>query len=398
VYARILVVLTALLQSPSLSANERSRALIIQGFDLAYNLDYGDAISTLEQAIAADPKDPAAYRALATAIWLHIVFMRGAVTVDDYLGSVSKTDVHVKPPTPELAAAFHDNANKALGLAEARVRQNPRDADASYQEGAVVGLIASYSATIDGKIMQGFRSARRAFNAQERAMALDARRKDAGLIVGTYRYLVSTLAMPVRWMAYAAGFGGGREAGLALIEAAAAQPSDAQTDAKFALVLIHNREKQYDRAFRVIHELQGRYPRNRLLWLEAGATAIRGRRYAEAESMLDRGTAMLAADRRPRMLGEQSIWKYKRGAALLGLGRTAEADTSLREALKEAELKAWVRGRIHAELGKLADLAGNRTQAREHYRIANQLAEKHNDPIGNREAERWLREPYGPGK
>ncbi|MBI1873621.1 MAG: hypothetical protein HYS05_07005 [Acidobacteria bacterium] len=374
------------------------RALIDRGFDLAYNLDYGEAMSTLKQAVTSDPNDPAAYRALATAIWLHIVFLRGSVTVDDYLGSVSKTDVRMKPPPPELADAFHDNVDRALRLAEARVRQNPRDADSYYQEGTAVGLIASYAATIDGRILQGFRNARRAFDVQERVMALDTRRKDAGLIVGTYRYIVSTLSMPMRWMAYAAGFGGGRELGLAMIEAAASEPSDARTSAKFALVLIHNREKQYDRALQTIRELQDLYPRNRLLWLEGGATAIRARRYADAEASLGRGMGMLAADRRPRMFGELSIWKYKLGAARLGQGRTAEADRSLREALKETELKDWVRGRIHTELGKLADLARNRSEARTHYRAARQFAEQHNDPIGRKEAERWLQEPYGPGK
>lgn len=395
---RALVLIAVVLQNGPLSANERSRALVAQGFDLAYNLDYPEAIATLKQAIAADPNDPAAYRALATAIWLHVVFQRGQVTVDDYLGSVTKPDVKMKPPPAELSAAFHENADRALRLAESRVRQNPRDADAYYQQGAAVGLIASYVATIEGKIIQGFRSARQAFNAQERAMALDARRKDAGLIVGIYRYIVSTLAMPMRWMAYAVGFGGGREEGLRLIEAAASQPSDAQTDAKFALVLIHNRERQYDRALQMIRELQAQYPRNRLLWLEAGATAIRARKYPEANTMLTRGLAMLASDRRPRMLGEIAIWQYKQGAALLGLGRTADAERALRDALNQPDGKDWVRGRVHMELGKLADIGGNRPQAREHYSIAKRIAGEHNDPVGGKEADQWLREPYTQGK
>ncbi|MBI4477165.1 MAG: tetratricopeptide repeat protein, partial [Acidobacteria bacterium] len=187
----------------SLSANERSRALITQGFDLVYNLDYSEAIATLKQAIAADPNDPAAYRGLATAIWLHIVFLRGTATVDEYLGSITKSDVKMKPPPADLAAAFHENATKALRLAETGVARNPRDADALYHQGVTMGLIASYSATIEGQILQGFRNARRAFNTQEHVLQLDPRRKDAGLIVGTYRYIVSTLALPMRWMAYA---------------------------------------------------------------------------------------------------------------------------------------------------------------------------------------------------
>ena len=99
-------------------------------------------------------------------------------------------------------------------------------------------------ATIEGRIFAAFRSARRAYDEHERVLALDPRRKDAGLILGTYRYLVSTLAAPTRLMAYLAGFGGGRERGLALLEDAARYPSDAQTEAKLALLLLYNRERR----------------------------------------------------------------------------------------------------------------------------------------------------------
>ena len=61
--------------------------------------------------------------------------------------------------------------------------------------------------------MGAFGSARRAYNEHERVLALAPARKDAGLIVGTYRYLVASLSMPVRWMAYVAGFGGDKERG-----------------------------------------------------------------------------------------------------------------------------------------------------------------------------------------
>jgi hypothetical protein len=44
-------------------------------------------------------------------------------------------------------------------------------------------------------------------------LSLDPSRKDAGLVVGTYRYVVSTLSLPVRMVAYVAGFGGGRDRG-----------------------------------------------------------------------------------------------------------------------------------------------------------------------------------------
>ena len=44
-------------------------------------------------------------------------------------------------------------------------------------------------------------------------LELEPQRKDAGLIVGTYRYIVAALSLPLRLVAYMAGFGGGKEQG-----------------------------------------------------------------------------------------------------------------------------------------------------------------------------------------
>src|SRR3954463_13363165 len=55
--------------------------------DLTYNLDHAEALGLLRQAIAVEPNNPANYRALAASTWLTILFQRGAVTVDHYLGS-----------------------------------------------------------------------------------------------------------------------------------------------------------------------------------------------------------------------------------------------------------------------------------------------------------------------
>jgi len=187
--------------------------------------------------------------------------------------------------------------------------------------------------------------------------------------------------------------GGDREGGIRMIEAAAAGKTEASPDAKFALILLYNREARYADAQRVIGDLQKTFARNRLLWLEAGATALRAGRAADAETHLTTGMKMLAGDTRPRMFGEEALWLHKRGAARVALQRTAEADADLRRALK-LESRKWVTGRVHAELGKLADLKGERKTASDHFKQAQKLADEDNDPIGSAAAERWIGAAY----
>lgn len=379
--------------APSVAAQEAVAALRTRAADLQYNLDHEEAVKVYRQAIAADPADPAGYRALATLYWLDIALRRGAVTVDEYMGRVARADVALGTPPAELAGAFREHAQRALKLAEQRLQAHPRDADSHYQVGATVGLMASYTATIEGRVLGAFRSARRAYDEHEKVLQIDPRRKDAGLIVGAYRYIVSTLALPMRWMAYIVGFGGDRERGIRLIEDAARYPGDSQTDAQLALVLIYNRERRYDEALRTLAALQERYPRNRLLWLEAGATAIRASRFAIAEAALNEGIAKLAKDKRQRMFGEEVYWHYKRGAARLGLGKLAAAEADLRLATA-GEARDWLRGRAYLELGKTADLAGDRARALREYETALRLTRRGNDRASAAQAERLIKQPY----
>jgi tetratricopeptide (TPR) repeat protein len=373
------------------SANTASQALRAKGAAEIYNLDRDLAIESFTQAITADPQDAGAYRGLANALWLSITFRRGNMTVDDYLGSVNRTKSTAPPPPADVVAAFNDAVEHALTIARTRVAANPRDASAHYELGAAIGVRASYMATVDNSILGAFRAAKGAYEEHEKVLQLDPHRKDAGLIVGTYRYIVATLALPLRWVAYVAGFGGDKEKGLQLVEGAASYSGDNQEDARFALLLLYNREKRYDDALALLATLRERFPKNRLMWLEGGSTSLRAGRNADAERILSDGLARFANDTRPRMFGEAALWRYKRGAARAALGRGVEARTDLDKALT-VEGRMWVQGRAHLELGRLAQKDGSRAAAAEHFRAAVRLCEGDNDQAPADEARRLLKQ------
>jgi tetratricopeptide (TPR) repeat protein len=348
--------------------------------DYAYNLDHQQAIDLLRQAVAAAPEDAANHRALASSIWLKILFLRGAVTVDHYLGSFSRSQVNLPKPPADLDAEFKREVATAIDLAQKRVDAAPTDPQAHFALGTALGLRASYMASVEGSLLGGFRAARRSYDEEEQVLKLDPSRKDAGLIVGTYRYVVSTLSLPMRVMAYVAGFGGGKERGLHLIEAAAAASGENRTEAQFALVLLYNREKRYDDAARVLDALHRRFPRNRLVLLEAGATALRASKADEAERLLTEGIGMFERDNREKIPGEAALWHYKRGASRLALGRREDALNDLRMA-SATDAPLWVQGRAHVELAKLASLAGDRDATRVEVQRAVDLCERGNDPV-----------------
>lgn len=378
------------------SAAQRDDAsrLRLQALDLAYNLDHDEAMALLRKAVALAPDDPAPHRSLAAVVWLNLLFRRGAVTVDHYLGSFTKPKIDLKQPPPELDVEFRRHVNKAIELSRQRVAARPKDAQAHYDLGAALGLDASYVATVEGRMLAGLRASSNAFDTHERVLELDPSRKDAGLIVGTYRYIVSTLPFAMRMMAYVVGFGGGRERGIQLLEQTAAAPSDVQADAMFALILIYNREKRYDDALRVVQTLRAKYPRNRLVVLEAGATALRAGRAQQADDLLTTGLAMFAKDARPKIPGEEALWRYKRGSARAALGRVDQAAEDLQAATTK-EPQHWVHGRARLELGRLALKRGDKPAAAAEAKRAETLCQQGNDPACVGEARKLARSAHG---
>ena len=381
--------------SPALSAQAATpEQLRYRALDLAYNLDHDEAMANLRRAVTMAPDDPAMHRSLASVVWLHLLFRRGAVTVDHYLGSFTRSKVDLKKPPPELDSEFKRHARKAIDLARQRVAARPKDPQAQYDLGSALGLEASYVATVEGRFLAGFNAARHAYDAHEQVLELDASRKGAGLIVGTYRYVVSTLPVAMRWMAYVVGFGGGKDKGIELLEQTAASNSDARADAMFALILVYNRERRFDDAMRTLTALRRLFPKNRLVVLESGATLLRAGRAQQADAVLSEGMNMFAGEKRGKIPGEEALWRYKRGTARAALGRSDAAVEDLRVATAP-DAQLWVNGRARVELGRLALKQNDRRTAAGEARQALTLCQQGNDPACVEDAAKLLRSAGG---
>ncbi len=378
---------------PRTAAQDALDDRIEQAYRAAYNLDRETALDIARRAVADYPEASKAHRTLAAILWLQALFHRGALTVDHYTGGITTSSLDL-PPAPEaITRQFRDTINEAIRLAEQAVQKRPDDPDALYDLGAAYGLQASWTASVEGSVRRAFSPARRAFNLQERVLELHPDRRAAGAIVGTYRYAVARMRLPSRLLAYVAGFGGGREQGVALLEAAATPGSESRFEAQTALVLIYSREERHEDAYRLLTEMSKAFPGNRILVLERGSAALRAGRPTEAERILLDGVNRLADDARPRIPGEEALWHFKLGLARLELGRRTDAARSLQVAL-DSRPEPWMRGRIELALGKIADLDGRRSAALERYRRARDIGRTSGDQPTAEEARQLLRRPF----
>ncbi len=360
-------------------------------FAASYNLDHDQALAHARRAVQLDPNSSRAHRGLASIIWLDLLFWRGGMTVDNYLGSLQSAQISLPKPDPAMAAEFKGALAKAVELAERRLKQNSGDVNALYDAGAAYGIQATYAASVEGGITNAFRYARRAFDTQNEVLIRDPSRASAGLIVGTYRYLISTQPAVIRFFAFLAGFTGDKDKALALLEAASHDPMS-RVDAKTALVLIYSREGRHSEAMRLAGELAAELPRNRMFVFEEGAAAIRAGRPGEADAILTRGLAAFDKDTRTKLPGERALWLYKRGLARLNQNLPSDATTDLRQALTASPV-AWVEGRIRVALGQLADLAGRRSDAVAEYTRAKAICANTDSACAD-DARRFLKQPF----
>jgi tetratricopeptide (TPR) repeat protein len=361
-------------------------------YQAAYDLDQDLAVDRARALVRSAPGESRAHRALAAAVWLDIIFRRGTVTVDHYVGGLGGPPRTLPKPPAALDAEFRQAITRAIDLAAERVRSQPDDVEARFDLGTAYALQASYLASVDGSMTAAFGSARRAFDTQEDVLARDPSKTAASVVVGTYRYMVAGMALPTRMVAYLAGFGGGKERGISMLETAAREAAS-RVEAMTSLVLIYSREGRHADAYRVLSELAAAFPRNRVFVLEQASAAIRAGKHAEADALLSSGLMALDRDPRPRMPGERALWLYKRGLARFGRDRRAEAARDFEAALA-AGPPAWVRGRALVTLGKIADLSGRRDQAVANYRTAREVGTAARDHAGAAEATRLLRQPY----
>jgi tetratricopeptide (TPR) repeat protein len=357
--------------SPSLQdAHSRLEPLLEATFDAAYNLDHADAARLARSAVALAPQDPRSHRALATVLWLELLFRQGALTLDFQLAGLARSQGARAAAPAALDSEIKQELARAAALSDASVRLAPASIDARYEYGAVNALEASYAATVVGSTTTAFGAARRAFDAHERVLERNPSHGSATVTVGSYRYLISGLAMPGRIVAYMAGFGGGKEKGIAMLEAARRDPI-ARTDAETVLLLIYSREGRHAEALAAARELAREFPRNRLFSLEVGSAALRAGRLQDADASLTRGLTTFAADPRAKMPGELALLRYKRGLARLQTNRTDEAVQDFRAAL-DSEPANWLEGRVRLELGVLAVTRSATVEAAAEYRKAQQ--------------------------
>ena len=246
------------------------QTLIDEGFGDFYNLEYDQAIAVFEKAIAQNPAAPDLHNHLAQTLIFREMFRNGALESELVSGSNSFLRRPKLNPTPETEKRILDEIARSMALADARLKQNPKDTAAMYASGIAYGLRSNYFWVVKKAWRDSLKDATAARKLHNRISELEPNNVDARLVQGLHDYIVGSLPFGFKMLGFLIGIRGDKEKGVRTVQDVARNSKLNRVDAEILLCALYRRENQSKLAVPLVQDLIRRYPRNYLLRMELG--------------------------------------------------------------------------------------------------------------------------------
>ena len=372
------------------------------GVEALYNLDYEKAQKDFKEIARLYPNHPAGPQLLAARVWIKTLYETRRLQASLY-SSESFYSSGEDKVDPKIITEFRNLTREAKRLAEARLKQSPKDVEALYWLGAIEGLKASFEEAVERRHFAALRDGNDSVDHHREVMKLDPNAIDAGITVGLYEYVVGSLPLPIKVVAGITGFRGSKKKGLALIERVATEGNWAHDDARTLLIVLYTREKRYADALVHARALSERYPRNYLYRLEAADALVS---QAEVERRNKNTEAALKAEREAFAIFDEllhdrlvrdtvsralDLVHFKYGEVLLTAGEGERAAKEFLAATKVERAEPALVTMAHLYAARAFDLAGKRDEALAQYR---QVLTRPDIYAAHDEAKKGLRQPY----
>jgi len=392
--------------APWLTDAERARfeELRRSGLDALYNIDYDKAQRDFKEIAQLYPNHPGGYQLLAARVWIKTLYESRRLQSSLYSSEsfYSNGDDKVDP---KIVTEFRNLTREAKRLAEAKLKQDPKNIEALDFLANTEGLKASFEEAVERRHFAALRDGNDAVNHHRDVLKLDPKYIDAQITIGLYEYVVGSLPLPVKIIAGATGYRGSKKRGLAMLEQVAREGRWAQDDAKTVLVLLYTREKRFEDVLKLTRDLSAKYPRNYLLRLEtadalvslagvkrkqkdlAGAVQAEKEAFATFDELLRDRNARDAAARALDLI------HFKYGEVLLMAGYHDRAAKEFLAATKVDRAEAGLVTMAHLYAGHSYDVAGKREEALAQYK---EVLARPNVYDAHEEAKKGLRQAYKP--
>ena len=372
------------------------------GLDALYNIDYDKAERDFKEIVKLIPNHPGGYQLLAARVWIKTLYesrrLQGSLYSSEtfYTSGDDKVD-------PKIVTEFRNFTREAKRLAEAKLKQDPKNIEARDFLANTEGLKAAFEEAVERRHFAALRDGNDAVNHHREVLKLDPKYIDAQITIGLYEYTVGSLPLGIKILAGVTGFRGSKKRGLTMLEQVAKEGRWAQDDAKTVLILLYRREKRFADVLKLARELSAKYPRNYLLRLETADALVSiagvkrqendaaGAAQAEKEAFATFDEVLRDRNMRDAAARALDLIHFKYGEVLMMAGYHDRAAKEFLAATKVDRGEAGLITMAHLYAGRSFDVAGKRDEAVAQYK---EVLSRPNVYDAHDEAKKGLRQAY----
>jgi hypothetical protein len=270
--ARARIIVTALWAGCALSlmANavdlpRSARASVLdRGFFGLYNLDFVGAQRDFRSWQKLHPDDPVGPVSEAAGLLFAEFNRLGVLESQFYANDAAFVGRPKLTPDPALREHFMAAIGRAENLSHARLAKDPNDRDALFALTLSSGLEADYAALIEKRNLASLHFTKQASASARRLLAVCPDCYDALLATGFSKYIMGSMAAPVRWVLRLGGLSSDKQGGIADLETTAEHGHYLAPFARILLSIAYVREKDNSRALQLLTGLRREFPANTL--------------------------------------------------------------------------------------------------------------------------------------
>ncbi len=234
------------------------------GFSGLYNLDFVGAQKDFAAWQTQHPDDPVGPVSEAAGFLFSEFNRLGVLEAQFYENDDAFTDRPKLKADPALRERFQVAIGRAETLAHARLAKDPKDRDALFALTLSSGLQADYAALIEKRNLASLHFTKKASASAQQLLAVCHDCYDALLATGFSKYIIGSMAAPVRWILRMGGLPADKQGGIADLQTTAEHGHYLAPFARILLAIAYVREKDKPKALQLLTGLRSEFPGNTL--------------------------------------------------------------------------------------------------------------------------------------
>src|SRR5579859_1714103 len=241
-----------------------SSSALDRGFAGLYNLDFAGAEKDFVSWQKQHPDDPMGPVSEAAGFLFSEFNRLGVLEAQFYENDANFTGRPKFIPDPGVRQVFLNAIERSETLSRTRLAKDPKDRDALFAMTLSSGLQADYTALIEKRNLASLHFTKQASVWAQQLLAVCQDCYDALLATGTSKYIIGSMAAPVRWVLRLGGLPSDKQGGIADLQTAADHGHYLAPFARILLSIAYVREKDKTHAIQLLAGLQKEFPGNSL--------------------------------------------------------------------------------------------------------------------------------------